>query len=257
VLPSPVRISAILPSCSAMPPTSCTSKWRMPSTRLLASRTTANASGSTSFSAAPPATFCLSSGVFAASSASESACIAGSSALTWATLRRYSLRRRSLRLPKIALRAVLSTRGRRRKRGRCEARPKRAGNPKLYRVRWGRVPLSQPREALVLERRSDQYVALAERQELVGIQRDALLAHLEVQVRAGGAAGRADLGDELALHHHVAHLHEALGKVRVARREPVVVIDVDDVSVLLHIRDRGHHAARGRHHGRAGRSDDV
>ena len=29
VLPSPVRISAILPLCSAMPPISCTSKWRI------------------------------------------------------------------------------------------------------------------------------------------------------------------------------------------------------------------------------------
>jgi hypothetical protein len=46
VLPSPVRISAILPSCSAMPPISCTSKWRIFMTRLEASRTTAKASGS-------------------------------------------------------------------------------------------------------------------------------------------------------------------------------------------------------------------
>ena len=39
VLPSPVRISAILPLCSTMPPISWTSKWRMPSARLPASRT--------------------------------------------------------------------------------------------------------------------------------------------------------------------------------------------------------------------------
>jgi hypothetical protein len=35
-LPSPVRISAILPSFSAMPPISCTSKWRIFSAALAA-----------------------------------------------------------------------------------------------------------------------------------------------------------------------------------------------------------------------------
>ena len=38
VLPSPVFISEILPSCRIMPPISCTSKWRWPSVRLAASR---------------------------------------------------------------------------------------------------------------------------------------------------------------------------------------------------------------------------
>jgi hypothetical protein len=38
VLPSPVRISAIFPLCKAIPPSSCTSKWRIFRTRLLASR---------------------------------------------------------------------------------------------------------------------------------------------------------------------------------------------------------------------------
>jgi hypothetical protein len=38
VLPSPVRISAILPWCRTMPPIICTSKWRMPVVRTLASR---------------------------------------------------------------------------------------------------------------------------------------------------------------------------------------------------------------------------
>ena len=45
VLPSPVRISAIDPPWRTMPPTSCTSKWRIPSVRLLASRTIAKTSG--------------------------------------------------------------------------------------------------------------------------------------------------------------------------------------------------------------------
>ena len=46
VLPSPVRISAIWPWCKTIPPKSCTSKCRIPKTRTPASRTTANASGS-------------------------------------------------------------------------------------------------------------------------------------------------------------------------------------------------------------------
>ncbi len=40
VLPSPVRISAISPSCRIMPPMSCTSNGRMLSTRREPSRTT-------------------------------------------------------------------------------------------------------------------------------------------------------------------------------------------------------------------------
>ena len=81
----------------------------MPSTRREASRTTAKASASTESSGAPLATFWRSSGVLAASASSPSFCIAGSSALTDSTVFRYCLRSRSLRLPKMALRAVLST----------------------------------------------------------------------------------------------------------------------------------------------------
>jgi hypothetical protein len=45
VLPSPVFISAIDPAWSTMPPMSWTSKWRIPSERLPASRTIAKTSG--------------------------------------------------------------------------------------------------------------------------------------------------------------------------------------------------------------------
>ena len=48
VLPSPVRISAIEPSLSTMPPMSCTSKWRMVIRRLPTSRVSAKDSGSAS-----------------------------------------------------------------------------------------------------------------------------------------------------------------------------------------------------------------
>ena len=45
----------MLPPCSTMPPTSCTSKWRWPRVRLAASRTTAKASGSRSSRVSPAA----------------------------------------------------------------------------------------------------------------------------------------------------------------------------------------------------------
>ncbi len=53
VLPSPVFISAMLPRCSAAPPITWTSKCRLSSTRRLASRTVANASGSSDSSVSP------------------------------------------------------------------------------------------------------------------------------------------------------------------------------------------------------------
>ena len=57
VLPSPVRISAILPWWSAMAPISWTSYWRMPMVRFMASRPAANTSGMTSSMAAPRRSF--------------------------------------------------------------------------------------------------------------------------------------------------------------------------------------------------------
>ena len=53
VLPSPVFISAMSPSWRTMPPSTWTSKGRMPSARLAASRATANASNSRSSSSSP------------------------------------------------------------------------------------------------------------------------------------------------------------------------------------------------------------
>ena len=53
VLPSPVFISAIEPSCSTMPPISWTSKWRWPRVRLAASRVSAKDSNSRSSSDSP------------------------------------------------------------------------------------------------------------------------------------------------------------------------------------------------------------
>jgi hypothetical protein len=103
-LPSPVRISAILPLCNTMPPINCTSKWRICSVRLLASRTTAKASGSKSSSDSPLAIRSLNAGVFAASASFDSAAISGSNALIRRTSCAYCFNSRSLRLPKMRVR---------------------------------------------------------------------------------------------------------------------------------------------------------
>src|SRR5918997_4200215 len=91
VLPSPVFISAILPSCRAMPPMIWTSKGRIPRVRLEVSRTTANASGRRSSRVSPRPSLSRNSSVFAPREASESFSISGSSAETattrcWRTL---------------------------------------------------------------------------------------------------------------------------------------------------------------------------
>ena len=104
VLPSPVLISAMVPRCSTMPPISCTSKWRMFSTRLPASRTTANASGRRSSSVAPLASRCRNSAVMALSSASDLACMAGSSSPMRATSGRIAFSVRAFLVPKTCLR---------------------------------------------------------------------------------------------------------------------------------------------------------
>src|SRR5690606_31246383 len=94
--------------CSTMPPTSWTSKWRIPNTRTEASRQTAKASGSTLSSDSPLAMRSRNSGVLACSCASDRACIWGSSALIFATMRWSCLSRRSLRLPKTPVSKRLS-----------------------------------------------------------------------------------------------------------------------------------------------------
>src|SRR5919202_1187066 len=86
VFPSPVFISAILPSCNTIPPITCTSKGRCPKVRLAASRTTAKASCKMSSSVSPSASLSRNSSVFARSSSSESFSISGSRADTATTL---------------------------------------------------------------------------------------------------------------------------------------------------------------------------
>src|ERR671917_297038 len=85
VFPSPVFISAILPSCSTMPPMTCTSKGRIPKVRLEVSLTTAKASGRMPSRVSPFSSLSRNSSVFALRAASESASISGSSAETAST----------------------------------------------------------------------------------------------------------------------------------------------------------------------------
>src|SRR2546426_504686 len=101
VLPSPVAISAILPSWRTMPPISWTSKGRMPTVRRAASRATANASGSSASTDSPASRRFLNSSVFARSSASPSAWTDGSSAFVASTVGIMRLTSRSCLVPKI------------------------------------------------------------------------------------------------------------------------------------------------------------
>src|SRR5918998_3358479 len=85
VLPSPVFISAILPSCSTMPPMTCTSKGRIPRVRFDTSRTTVKASGRMPSRVSPAASLSRNSSVFAAREPSERLSTSGSRAETAST----------------------------------------------------------------------------------------------------------------------------------------------------------------------------
>src|SRR5881628_688195 len=101
VLPSPVAISAIVPSWSTMPPISWTSKWRIPTVRRAASRHTAKASGRTSSSGPSPSIRFLNSSDFARRAASSRGPSDGSSALIESTTGIIRLTSRSCLVPKI------------------------------------------------------------------------------------------------------------------------------------------------------------
>ena len=91
-----------------MPPSNCTSKWRIFMTRLEPSRTTAKASGNKASSVSPLARRSLNSCVLARRASSDSCSSAVSIALMRTTLARYCLSRRSLRLPKILVRIFVA-----------------------------------------------------------------------------------------------------------------------------------------------------
>src|SRR5688572_21798506 len=217
-----------------MPPSSCTSKWRMRSVRLAASRTTANASGSSSSSARPSAWRFFSSSVLPRSCGSLSPASAGSSALICATAAEYCLSSRSLRLPKILVRTLVIMRWAR------GGRRAPAGLLKTADFTWKPGRLLGPGRRLRLRH-----------QELHRVLRGAAIAHFEMQMRPGGAAGRAHLAQLAAALHHFALFHEQLLLVRVARDQIVAMVDVHHVAVLRVNAGENHDAVGCGHDGRA------
>src|SRR5690606_25578337 len=85
----------------------------------------------------------------------------------------------------------------------------------------------------------------------------AVAADLEMQVRAGGIAGRADLADDLA----GADLGPDAGldaaEVRVEGAQAVGVHDLDEVAVAAVAAGGADHALGRGQHARAGRGGDV
>ena len=94
-------------------------------------------------------------------------------------------------------------------------------------------------------------------EELARVLRRAPEAHLEMQVRAGGAAGGADFADLLATLHQIALAHHDLRGMGVARHEVVAVIDVDHVAVLGMKAGENDYAAGGSDDRRAVVGDEV
>src|SRR5690606_11033686 len=86
--------------------------------------------------------------------------------------------------------------------------------------------------------------ALLAEQVGLGVDVLAVAQHHEVQVWAGGVAGRADAADLLPRSHDLAHLRVDLGHVVVPGGHPVAVVDDDDVAALPEPPGLGDDAAR-------------
>src|SRR5688572_17635103 len=78
-----------------------------------------------------------------------------------------------------------------------------------------------------------------------------------MQVRAGGAAGRADVADDVAALHARAGTNGKARQMTVARRESVAVRDVDDVAVAVGPLGLDHDSVSGGANGLADRGGDV
>src|SRR5262249_49504184 len=94
-------------------------------------------------------------------------------------------------------------------------------------------------------------------EEFLGVDSLAIDTGLVVQVRAGRAAGRADLADDLADLHVLTDLDQDRREVAVARREAVAVIDLDHATVATRPSGRRHRAVRGDAHRIAGRRAEI
>ena len=92
---------------------------------------------------------------------------------------------------------------------------------------------------------------------MVRVRRGAVRADLEVHVRAGAAAGAADLADLLAGLHVLVHGHVALRQVGVTGRRLARVADADHLPVAALGAGNAHGSAVRGANGRASRRRDV
>ena len=93
---------------------------------------------------------------------------------------------------------------------------------------------------------------LARAQEFLRVDRPAAHPRLVVQVRAGGAPGRADLADDLPGPDRLADAHVDRGEVAVAGGQAVAMVDVDHPAIAAAPARRRHLAVGGGAHRIAG-----
>src|SRR5690606_17152217 len=208
----------------------------MPSTRRLASRQTAKASGRILSSASPLAMRSRNSGVLACSSASLSFSISGSSALMRSTERCSWRSRRSLRLPKMRVNRLLSIGVP----GPEWMPPNKNRAPGALSWRNGHSSVGAGSRVSRGQSSARQRRPLA--QELARVDRAAVLPDLEVHVGTRGTPGRAGLGDLLPGADRLAHLAHQARVVGVAGHEAVAVVDLHGVAVAGLVAGEADHA---------------
>src|SRR5579875_3910912 len=95
------------------------------------------------------------------------------------------------------------------------------------------------------------------REEQRGIDEGRVEGDAPVQVRAGDAAGLADLADDLSGPDALARLHVDRAQVAIHRDEPFAVVDEDRIAAEEEVAGVDHAATGRRADGGADRSGDV
>src|SRR5579884_1116171 len=96
--------------------------------------------------------------------------------------------------------------------------------------------------SLALRRNRDD---VAEMEKLLGVLRLAVDQHLVMHVRAGGAAGAAEIADLGMRPDMLADRDGEAVEMGVAGRDAVAVIDLDDLAVIVAVAGIGHRAGGG------------
>src|SRR5450830_340647 len=249
-----------------MPPSNCTSKWRMRMTRLEPSRTTANASGRRASRLSPLFTRSRNSSVLARSASSDNFSYSGSIALMRSTVLRYRRRSRSLRLPKILVRKLVA----------MKTRPfcllcAMTERPKSLKQCWiqveptfwiasvratthqARIPAQERDSTFWPLLRRDSATPVCQRgagprsspQKAVRILGNALHQQLEVQVGPGGAPRGAHFGNALTPLDQIALVNKHLRSMGIAGDQVVSVIDLDHLPILGVVGLGDHHTTGG------------